>query len=123
MSHLGVNISKHMDTSHLKSYLEENLLNKNLKYPDCIGLSYIIDESYLCAIYNDHSFYIWDVKDYNAVKKIDSHLYHSSCCWSLDILSNLVSNPHNTLPHDTFITCSTGMNTYTYSDVLQTFQR
>jgi hypothetical protein len=100
----GVDISKYTDTRHLV----ENLNNYNLKYPDCIGLCFNPSDYYLCAIYNDHSFYIWDIRDVNKVKKIVSHLYHSSCCWSLDIFSNLTSNQLSCLPHDTFITCSTG---------------
>jgi WD40 repeat protein len=98
---LGVDISKGLDTRHLI----ENLNNCDLKYPDCIALCYNTFDNYLCAIYNDHSLYIWDIKDVNKVKKIDSHLFHSSCCWSLDIFSN--QTPNNTcLPNESFITCS-----------------
>ena len=101
---LGVDISKGLDTRHLI----ENLNNCDLKYPDCVALTYNIYDYYLCAIYNDHSLYIWDIRDVNKVKKVDSHLFHSSSIWGLDIFSNLFSN--SCIPSDTFITCS-GDNT------------
>lgn len=97
---LGVDISKGLDTRHLI----ENLSNSELKYPDCIAMAYNSTDAYLTAIYNDHSLYVWDIKDVCKVKKIDSHLFHSSTCYSLDIYSN-VNNYY--LPQDSFITSST----------------
>jgi WD40 repeat protein len=49
------------------------------------------------------------------VKKLDSHLFHSSCCWSIDIFSSHIassvaspnfSSSNSSLPVDSFITCS-----------------
>ena len=86
----------------------ENLNKSDVKYPDCIALSYNIFDYYLCSIYNDHSLYIWDIKDVNKVKKVDSHLFHSSSIWGLDIFSNHYSNSSASYvpPNDSFITCS-----------------
>jgi WD40 repeat protein len=83
----------------------------NNKYPDCIALCFDNNEFILSSIYNDHSFYVWDIKDLNKVKKLDSHLFHSSCCWSLDTYSSVFNNNNSissssNLPIDTFITCS-----------------
>jgi mitogen-activated protein kinase binding protein 1 len=102
---LGVDISKGLDTRHLI----ENLNKIDLKYPDCIALSYNIFDYYLCSIYNDHSLYIWDIKDVNKVKKVDSHLFHSSSVWGLDIFSSnqfSLNSPSSYIPNDSFITCS-----------------
>ena len=108
--YLGVDISKGHDTSHII----ENMNNRELKYPDCVALCYDKYDLIISAIYNDHSFYVWDIKDLNKVKKLDSHLFHSSWCWSLDTFS---SSFHSSglrtqqvdanMPMDSFITCST----------------
>ena len=97
--YLGVDVARGMDTRHLV----ENRHNRDVKYPDCVALCYDKYEAILSAIYNDHSFYVWDIKDFQKVKKLDSHLFHSANCWSLDIYSDTNSN----LPVDSFITCST----------------
>ena len=106
--HLGVDIAKGQDTRHLL----ENLNNQDLKYPDCVALCYDKFEGILSTIYNDHSFYVWDIKDLTKVKKLDSHLFHSSCCWALDIYSPIDNNYtnnylNNNLVYDSFITCGT----------------
>ena len=97
---LGVDVARGTDTRHLL----ENLKNRDAKYPDCVALCYDKYEAILSAIYNDHSFYVWDIKDFEKVKKLDSHLFHSSKCWSLDVYSS--TNPTSNLPLDSFITCS-----------------
>lgn len=104
---LGVDISKGLDTRHIL----ENLGNHELKYPDCVALCYDSYDCIISAIYNDHSFYVWDIKDLNKVKKLDSHLFHSSCCWSLDTFSSTLNSQQASqellnLPLDSFITCS-----------------
>jgi WD40 repeat protein len=103
---LGVDISKGLDMRHII----ENLGNHELKYPDCVALCYDNHEGIISAIYNDHSFYVWDIKDPNKVKKLDSHLFHSSCCWSLDTFAGSLNNSQCSqqlnLPLDSFITCS-----------------
>ena len=97
---LGVDIARGTDTRHLV----ESLNKSDSKYPDCVALCYDKYEAILTAIYNDHSFYVWDIKDFEKVKKLDSHLFHASKCWSLDVYS---SGSHvSSLPQDSFITCS-----------------
>jgi WD40 repeat protein len=99
-------------------HIFENLNNYELKYPDCVALCFDPNECVLSAIYNDHSFYVWDIKELDKVKKLDSHLFHSSCCWSIDIFSSLsnvassmaassnLNSSNTSLPTDSFITCS-----------------
>jgi WD40 repeat protein len=109
--YLGVDLLKGLDMSHVFETLNRN----ELKYPDCIAVCYDKYTNIVTAVYNDHSLYVWDINDLNAVKKIDSHLFHSSCCWSFDVFtqqsssaSNIANdNNNNILPNNCFITCST----------------
>lgn len=39
----------------------------------------------LTCVYNDHSIYIWDVKDIKKIGKISSFLYHNSCVWGVEV--------------------------------------
>ena len=64
--HLGVDVSQGMDTSHLIAYAD----NPDIKHPDCIALCYDTFDLILTAFYNDHSFYVWDIKDLTQVKKV-----------------------------------------------------
>ena len=60
---LGVDIAKGLDTRHI----HENINNQENKYPDCVALCYDRYQHVINAIYNDHSFYIWDIRDFNKV--------------------------------------------------------
>lgn len=115
---LGIDISKGQDTSHVL----ENINNPNLVHPDCIALVYDKFDYILSAFYNDHSFYVWDIKDLDQVKKVDSHLFHSSSCGSIDTFSSVfldnasnelvlpqfptADSPCFNMPMDSFVTCS-----------------
>jgi hypothetical protein len=37
------------------------------------------------VVYNDHSLYIWDVRDVRKVGKSHSFLFHSACIWGLEV--------------------------------------
>jgi mitogen-activated protein kinase binding protein 1 len=102
--HLGVDVTKGKDTQ----YLIDNMMNSHeiFKYPDCIALCYDQFSGVLTSIYNDHSLYVWSIIDLQQVKKIESHLFHSSSCWSLDLFNHNES-PSSCLPNNSFITCST----------------
>lgn len=56
---LGVDVARFVDTRQI--YLDSSAHHQHeLKYPDCVALCY---SSYtLSAIYNDHSFYVWDIR-------------------------------------------------------------
>lgn len=55
------------------------------KYPDTIALTFDPNNQWLSCVYNDHSLYVWDVKDPKKVGKVYSALYHSSCVWSIEV--------------------------------------
>lgn len=40
----------------------------NAKYPDTIAVTYDEVNSKLTCVYNDHSLYIWDVRDIRRVR-------------------------------------------------------
>ncbi|UYV82960.1 WDR62 [Cordylochernes scorpioides] len=37
------------------------------------------------CVYNDHSMYVWDVRDLNRIGKSLSFLYHSACIWGVEV--------------------------------------
>lgn len=56
------------------------------KYPDTIALTFDPNNQWLSCVYNDHSLYVWDVKDPKKVGKVYSALYHSLCVWSIEVI-------------------------------------
>ncbi|KAG7225929.1 hypothetical protein INR49_018530 [Caranx melampygus] len=63
------------------------------QYPDTLALTFDIAAKHLTCVYNDHSLYVWDVKDVKNAGKLYSALYHSSCVWSTEV-SDLKYNRH-----------------------------
>ena len=57
----------------------------NAQYPDCVAIGIDTESHKITAVYNDHSVYIWDVRDIRKVGKSRSFLYHSSCIWGLEV--------------------------------------
>lgn len=55
------------------------------QYPDTLALTFDPTARHLTCVYNDHSVYVWDVKDVRNVGKLYSALYHSSCVWSVEV--------------------------------------
>lgn len=55
------------------------------QYPDTLALTFDPAARHLTCVYNDHSVYVWDVKDVRNVGKLYSALYHSSCVWNLQV--------------------------------------
>ncbi|KAG8253575.1 mitogen-activated protein kinase binding protein 1 [Homalodisca vitripennis] len=76
----------------------------NAKYPDTIAVTYDEKNLKLTCVYNDHSLYIWDVKDIKRVGKTHSFLYHSACIWGVEMYPDGVANP--AMPAGSFLTCS-----------------
>lgn len=54
-------------------------------YPDTLALTFDPTARHLTCVYNDHSVYVWDVKDVRNARKLYSALYHSSCVWSVEV--------------------------------------
>ncbi|NXN67760.1 MABP1 protein, partial [Himantopus himantopus] len=76
------------------------------KYPDTIALTFDPTNQWLSCVYNDHSLYVWDVKDPKKVGKVYSALYHSSCVWNIEMYPEVKDNNQPCLPPGSFITCS-----------------
>lgn len=77
----------------------------NARYPDTIALAFDERNNKLTCIYNDHSIYVWDVKDIRRVGKSHSFLYHSACIWGVEMYP---TGPDSigAMPLGSFITCS-----------------
>lgn len=59
--------------------------NTEARYPDCIAVSYDPFSQWLSCVYNDHSVYVWDVRDVKRVGKVHSALFHAACVWDLEV--------------------------------------
>uniref|UniRef100_A0A8C8SWX3 Mitogen-activated protein kinase binding protein 1 n=1 Tax=Pelusios castaneus TaxID=367368 RepID=A0A8C8SWX3_9SAUR len=97
---LGTDIASVTEASRLFSGMAD------AKYPDTIALTFDPTNQWLSCVYNDHSLYVWDVKDPKKVGKVYSALYHSSCVWSVEVYPEVKDNNQSCLPPSSFITCS-----------------
>ncbi|XP_041797432.1 WD repeat-containing protein 62 isoform X3 [Chelmon rostratus] len=76
------------------------------QYPDTLALTFDPAAKHLTCVYNDHSVYVWDVKDMRNVGKLYSALYHSSSVWSVEVYPELSDASQACLPPSSFLTCS-----------------
>lgn len=99
---LGVDVAQGVHINHMMT------VPQNAKYPDTIAIVYDENRSKVTSVYNDHSLYIWDLRDIRRVGKSNSFLYHSACIWGVETVpfSYLKHNVSDTLPSDSFLTCS-----------------
>ncbi|XP_053138987.1 mitogen-activated protein kinase-binding protein 1 isoform X2 [Hemicordylus capensis] len=97
---LGTDIASVTEASRLFSNVTD------AKYPDTIALTFDPNNQWLSCVYNDHSLYVWDVKDPKKVGKVYSALFHSSCVWSIEVYPEVKDNNQSCLPPNSFITCS-----------------
>ncbi|KAG8449439.1 hypothetical protein GDO86_016189 [Hymenochirus boettgeri] len=97
---LGVDIATVTEASRLFSSAAD------AKYPDTIAMTFDHTNQWLSCVYNDHSLYVWDVKDLKKVGKVYSALYHSSCVWSIEVYPEVKDSNPACLPPNSFITCS-----------------
>ncbi|NWH70158.1 MABP1 protein, partial [Piaya cayana] len=97
---LGTDIASATEASRLFSGVAD------AKYPDTIALTFDATNQWLSCVYNDHSLYVWDVKDPKKVGKVYSALYHSSCVWNIEMYPEVKDNNQPCLPPGSFITCS-----------------
>merc|ERR550534_980321 len=97
---LGVDVSKGLTISHMASHPSD------AQYPDASAVSYDEQNARVSVVYNDHSLYIWDVRDIRKVGKSHSFLYHSACIWGLEAYpANLGDGKKAVLPPGSFVTC------------------
>uniref|UniRef100_A0A8B9F0E4 Mitogen-activated protein kinase binding protein 1 n=1 Tax=Amazona collaria TaxID=241587 RepID=A0A8B9F0E4_9PSIT len=98
--YLGTDIASVTEASRLFSGMAD------AKYPDTIALTFDPTNQWLSCVYNDHSLYVWDVKDPKKVGKVYSALYHSSCVWNIEMYPEVKDSNQSCLPPGSFITCS-----------------
>uniref|UniRef100_A0AAG5DBV1 MABP1/WDR62 second WD40 domain-containing protein n=1 Tax=Anopheles atroparvus TaxID=41427 RepID=A0AAG5DBV1_ANOAO len=103
---LGVDVAQGVHINHMMA------VPQGAKYPDTIAIVYDEARSKVTCVYNDHSLYIWDLRDIRRVGKSHSFLYHSACIWGVETvpfsyqLQQLKHGSVDTLPSDCFMTCS-----------------
>ncbi|XP_055682850.1 mitogen-activated protein kinase-binding protein 1 isoform X2 [Lutzomyia longipalpis] len=100
--YLGVDVAQGVQLTHMMS------APANAKYPDTIALVYDEARSKATCVYNDHSLYVWDLRDVRRVGKSHSFLYHSACIWGVETVpfTYVKNNLAHNLPLDCFLTCS-----------------
>ncbi|XP_062531399.1 mitogen-activated protein kinase-binding protein 1 isoform X11 [Bombyx mori] len=77
--YLGVDVAQGTNISHMFSQ------PPRARYPDATALAYDERAHRLTCVYNDHSLYVWDVRDIRRVGKSHSALYHSACIWGVEV--------------------------------------
>ncbi|XP_033221790.1 mitogen-activated protein kinase-binding protein 1 isoform X2 [Belonocnema kinseyi] len=97
--YLGVDVAHGLSISHMSQH------PPNARYPDAIALAFDEKNNKLTCVYNDHSLYVWDVRDIRRVGKSHSFLYHSACIWGVEMYP---TGPESigAMPANSFITCS-----------------
>ncbi|GAB0099744.1 mitogen-activated protein kinase-binding protein 1-like [Sergentomyia squamirostris] len=100
--YLGVDVAQGVQLTHMMS------APQNAKYPDTIALVFDEVRSKATCVYNDHSLYVWDLRDVRRVGKSHSFLYHSACIWGVETVpfTCVKNNLTHNLPLDCFLTCS-----------------
>ncbi|XP_017130181.1 uncharacterized protein LOC108147921 isoform X6 [Drosophila elegans] len=99
--YLGVDVAQGIQINHIMSVPQQ------AKFPDCIAMVFDEQRCKVSCVYNDHSLYIWDLRDISRVGKSHSFLYHSTCIWGVETVPyNVEREPSQTLPEECFVTCS-----------------
>ncbi|TRY85153.1 hypothetical protein DNTS_006348 [Danionella cerebrum] len=97
---LGVDVTHGKKPGHLFG------TNPEAQYPDTLALTFDPKSRHLTCVYNDHSVYVWDVRDIRNVGKVYSALYHSGCVWSVETYAELADSSAGCLSPGAFLTCS-----------------
>ncbi|XP_069063712.1 WD repeat-containing protein 62, partial [Pleurodeles waltl] len=96
---LGTDIAKGVDPSVLFTKRPDS------QYPDTIAVAYDPSNQWVSCVYNDHSLYVWDVKETKKIGKVCSALCHSSHIWNVEVYPEL-EDDKACLPKGSFLTCS-----------------
>uniref|UniRef100_A0A7M5WY06 MABP1/WDR62 second WD40 domain-containing protein n=1 Tax=Clytia hemisphaerica TaxID=252671 RepID=A0A7M5WY06_9CNID len=96
---LGVNVSEGLQPTDLV-----HVSNKSC--PDLVAITLDSEHFKMTSIYNDHSLYVWDLKNIKKVGKVASFLYHSACIWGVETYPYFDDSPSACLPYGSFLTCS-----------------
>ncbi|XP_070582274.1 mitogen-activated protein kinase-binding protein 1-like isoform X4 [Ptychodera flava] len=97
---LGVNVAASMDPSTYSHLV-------TAQYPNAVAITHDDENHRLTAVYDDHSLYVWDVRDIKKIGKSWSFLYHSAPVWGVEFYPNIPDGNKSLLPAGSFITCST----------------
>nr|XP_046229931.1 mitogen-activated protein kinase-binding protein 1-like isoform X3 [Scatophagus argus] len=97
---LGSDVSAVTEASHLFT------TKSDARYPDAIAVTYDPVSHWLSCVYNDHSLYVWDVRDVNRVGKVHSALFHAACVWDLEMFPDVPGELGAGLSPGAFLSCS-----------------
>ncbi|XP_015117371.1 mitogen-activated protein kinase-binding protein 1 isoform X2 [Diachasma alloeum] len=97
--YLGVDVAQGLSIDHMSQH------PSNARYPDAVALAFDEQNNKLTCVYNDHSIYVWDIRDIRRVGKSQSFLYHSACIWGVEVYPN-GNESINSMPPGSFVTCS-----------------
>ncbi|XP_038141966.1 mitogen-activated protein kinase-binding protein 1-like [Cyprinodon tularosa] len=97
---LGADVSAVTEASHLFNIKIEG------RYPDVTAVTYDPVSRWLSCVYNDHSLYVWDVREVHRVGKVNSALFHAASVWDLQVFPDVPGGPAAGLSSSTFFTCS-----------------
>ncbi|XP_063079445.1 mitogen-activated protein kinase-binding protein 1-like [Engraulis encrasicolus] len=98
--HLGTDVAAVTQPSHLFSH------ESDARYPDSVAVTYDPSSGWLSCVYNDHSMYVWDVRDLQRVGKVFSGLYHSAAIWDLQVYPESVDTSGSLPSSVSFLSCS-----------------
>uniref|UniRef100_UPI003AAF42A3 mitogen-activated protein kinase-binding protein 1-like n=1 Tax=Centroberyx gerrardi TaxID=166262 RepID=UPI003AAF42A3 len=97
---LGTDVSSVTQASHVFS------TNMAARYPDSIAVTYDPVSHWLSCVYNDHSLYVWDVRDVHRVGKVHSALFHAASVWDLQTFPEVPGGSDAGLSSGVFLSCS-----------------
>ncbi|XP_049446421.1 mitogen-activated protein kinase-binding protein 1-like isoform X1 [Epinephelus fuscoguttatus] len=97
---LGCDVSAITEASHLFS------TKPDARYPDVIAVTYDPISQWLSCVYNDHSVYVWDVRDVSRVGKVHSALFHAACVGDLEMFPDVPGEFGAGLSSGAFLSCS-----------------
>ncbi|XP_030260499.1 mitogen-activated protein kinase-binding protein 1-like [Sparus aurata] len=97
---LGSDVSAVTEASHLFC------AKADARFPDAIAVNYDPVSRWLCCVYNDHSLYVWDVKDVSRVGKVHSALFHAACVGDLEMFPDVPGDLGAGLSSGAFLSCS-----------------
>ncbi|EFC47311.1 predicted protein [Naegleria gruberi] len=82
-----------------KSYIKPT--SSEIDAPNAIVCGIFGDK--ISVMYDDRSFFVWDISNLQSICKYRSFISHSGCIWGADVLPRNSKSP---FPQNTFATCS-----------------
>uniref|UniRef100_A0A3P8UIG2 Mitogen-activated protein kinase-binding protein 1-like n=1 Tax=Cynoglossus semilaevis TaxID=244447 RepID=A0A3P8UIG2_CYNSE len=94
------------DVSALSEASQRFSTKADVRYPAAVAVTYDPINHWLSCVYNDHSLYVWDVRDVSEVEKVHSALFHGGCVWDLEVFPDVPGEMESGLSSGTFLSCS-----------------